>query len=73
MNTILTITAIYLAIGIIFSFFIFWANKTVVKDDKQVDLEDQAKHVLILLWPMFFVVFVVSFVIATVKRFIKGF
>ena len=45
MNLVLTITAIYLAIGIIFSFFIFWANKTVVKDDERVDLEDQTNPI----------------------------
>lgn len=73
MNLVLTITAIYLAIGIIFSFFIFWANKTVVKDDERVDLEDQAKHVLILLWPMFFVVFVVSMLVELVRKFVKWF
>jgi len=73
MNIILITTAIYLVVGVLFSLFIKWGNETVVEKEERVHLGNKEHHVIALVWPMFLVVFVVSFGIAVVKKFIKWF
>lgn len=73
MNIILITTAIYLVVGVLFSLFIKWGNETVVEKEERVHLGNKEHHVIALVWPMFLVVFVVSFGIAVVKKFINWF
>ena len=73
MNIILIIASIYLIVGVLFSLFIKWGNETVVEREERVHLGNKEHHVIALIWPMFLVVFVVSFGIVVVKKFIKWF
>tara|TARA_B100000497_G_C7684677_1_gene414731 strand:- start:2037 stop:2258 length:222 start_codon:yes stop_codon:yes gene_type:complete len=73
MNEILIISAAYLVIGALFSIFIKWGNENVVDDDERVDLDNKEHHVIAIVWPVFVIVFVVSFIIALIKRFSRWF
>jgi hypothetical protein len=63
MNALLFI-GIYLLIGLLFSRFIKWGNKIVIaKVDKSQKLLGNKEHnALIILWPMFLIVFVFQFI-----------
>ena len=73
MNEILIISAAYLVIGALFSIFIKWGNENVVNDDERVNLDNKEHHVIAIVWPVFVIVFVVSFIIALIKRFSRWF
>ena len=59
MNVLLFI-GIYVVIGLLFSLFIKWGNKTVIAEyDKNQKLLGNKEHnALIILWPIFVIVFV---------------
>ena len=69
MNEILIISAAYLVIGALFSIFIKWGNENVVDNDEKVNLGNKEHHIIAIVWPVFVIVFVVSFIIALIKRF----
>ena len=73
MNEILTIVAAYLVIGALFSIFIKWGNENVVDNDEKVNLGNKEHHVIAIIWPVFVIVFVISFIVALIKRFSRWF
>ncbi len=73
MNEILTVAAAYLVIGALFSIFIKWGNENVVDEDERVNLNNKEHHVIATIWPVFVIVFVVSFIVALIKRFSRWF
>jgi len=73
MNEILTVAAAYLVIGALFSIFIKWGNENVVSEDERVNLNNKEHHVIAIIWPVFVIVFVISFIVALIKRFSRWF
>lgn len=73
MNEILTVAAAYLVIGALFSIFIKWGNENVVDNDEKVNLGNKEHHIIAIVWPVFVIVFVVSFIVALIKRFSRWF
>tara|TARA_R110002020_G_scaffold9349_5_gene36971 strand:+ start:1178 stop:1399 length:222 start_codon:yes stop_codon:yes gene_type:complete len=73
MNEILIISAAYLVIGALFSIFIKWGNENVVDNDEKVNLGNKEHHIIAIVWPVFVIVFVISFIIALIKRFSRWF
>jgi len=73
MNEILTVVAAYLVIGALFSIFIKWGNENVVDNDEKVNLGNKEHHVIAIIWPVFVIVFVISFIVALIKRFSRWF
>ena len=73
MNEILIISAAYLVIGALFSIFIKWGNENVVDNDEKVNLGNKEHHIIAIVWPVFVIVFVVSFIVALIKRFSRWF
>ena len=73
MNEILTIVAAYLVIGALFSIFIKWGNENVVDNDEKVNLGNKEHHIIAIVWPVFVIVFVISFIVALIKRFSRWF
>tara|TARA_R100000900_G_scaffold146124_1_gene134446 strand:- start:400 stop:621 length:222 start_codon:yes stop_codon:yes gene_type:complete len=73
MNEILIISAAYLVIGALFSIFIKWGNENVVDNDEKVNLGNKEHHIIAIVWPVFVIVFVISFIVALIKRFSRWF
>jgi|15BtaG_2_1085339.scaffolds.fasta_scaffold03465_1 hypothetical protein len=73
MNITLTVISAYLIIGVLFSLFIKWGNETVVQKEERVHLGNIEHHIIALVWPIFVLIFVISFGVSLLKRFIKWF